>query len=117
MPEIPAEREKILKYAEEKFSKEGFFKISMDEIAREMQISKKTIYKYFFSKEKLVEAIVDDVISYINLEINNIIESDESVVTKFVKILNVYIHRILPYSDRWVKGSADAYAEHKPESG
>jgi AcrR family transcriptional regulator len=103
VPEIPAEREKILKYAQEKFSREGFYKISMDELAREMQVSKKTIYKHFLSKEKLVEAIVDDVISYINIEINNIIDSDESVVTKFVRILNTYIHRILPYSDRWVK--------------
>ena len=44
------ERERILNYSINKFHAEGFYKTSMDEIARDLQISKKTIYKYFQSK-------------------------------------------------------------------
>ncbi|MBK7254925.1 MAG: helix-turn-helix transcriptional regulator, partial [Ignavibacteria bacterium] len=48
------EKEKILNYSRNKFHREGFYKTSMDEISSELHISKKTIYKYFSSKEKLL---------------------------------------------------------------
>lgn len=48
-------KEKIIKRATEMFLKLGFKSVTMDDIASEMCISKKTIYKYFSNKEKLVE--------------------------------------------------------------
>jgi len=50
-----AERLRILEHSMEKFKSVGFIKISMDEIASDLKMSKKTIYKYFHSKEELVE--------------------------------------------------------------
>ena len=44
--QISTEKDRILNFAITKFHAEGFYKTSMDEIARELQISKKTIYKY-----------------------------------------------------------------------
>jgi AcrR family transcriptional regulator len=35
----------------------GFHKTTMDEIAKELRISKKTIYKHFSSKDELVRAV------------------------------------------------------------
>jgi AcrR family transcriptional regulator len=52
------EKEKISNYSQEVFFKSGFYKITMDEIAKGLRISKKTIYKYFPSKDNLLEAIV-----------------------------------------------------------
>ena len=51
-------RETILKKAGEVFLKYGFKSVTMDDIANEMAISKKTIYKYFKNKEDLVNAAV-----------------------------------------------------------
>ncbi len=58
------EKEKIIIFAAQKFMEGGFFKTTMDELAAEMRMSKKTIYKNFPSKEKLVtqvaKRILDD---------------------------------------------------------
>ncbi len=62
-------KEKIITKAKEMFMKLGFKSITMDDIACEMSISKKTIYKYFANKELLIEEIVQ----VIQIEINNII--------------------------------------------
>ena len=48
-------KEKIIKKATDMFLKLGFKSVTMDDIAGEMCISKKTIYKYFSNKEKLIE--------------------------------------------------------------
>lgn len=47
-------KEKITAMASEMFLKLGFKSITMDDIAAEMCISKKTIYKYFNNKEVLI---------------------------------------------------------------
>jgi hypothetical protein len=48
-------KEKIIAKASEMFLKLGFKSITMDDIAGEMCISKKTIYKYFCNKEVLIQ--------------------------------------------------------------
>lgn len=47
-------KEKIIQKATDMFLKLGFKSITMDDIAGEMCISKKTIYKYFINKEVLI---------------------------------------------------------------
>jgi TetR/AcrR family transcriptional regulator, biofilm operon repressor len=48
-------KEKIIHKATELFFKLGFKSVTMDDIANEMCISKKTIYKFFANKEVLIE--------------------------------------------------------------
>ena len=48
-------KDKIIKKATDMFLKLGFKSVTMDDIACEMCISKKTIYKYFSNKERLIE--------------------------------------------------------------
>ncbi|SHG91959.1 TetR/AcrR family transcriptional regulator [Winogradskyella jejuensis] len=50
-------REKIIHKASELFLTLGFKSVTMDDIATEMGISKKTIYVHFSNKTKLVEAV------------------------------------------------------------
>src|SRR5919109_510301 len=47
-------REKILKGAEELFTRYGVRSISMDDIARHLSVSKKTLYQHFADKEDIV---------------------------------------------------------------
>ena len=49
-------KEKILQKAIELFINYGFKSVTMDDIASEMHISKKTIYSHFSNKTQLVEA-------------------------------------------------------------
>jgi TetR/AcrR family transcriptional regulator, cholesterol catabolism regulator len=51
-------KEKILKGAEELFFKYGIKNITMDEIARHLSMSKKTIYQFFKDKDNIVHSLM-----------------------------------------------------------
>lgn len=50
--------EQIIKSAKKLISKYGFKKVSMDEIANDAGVTKKTVYSYFSSKEELLNIII-----------------------------------------------------------
>ena len=45
--------QQIIEAARKLFGKYGFKKVTMDEIAREANVTKKTVYTYFSSKEEM----------------------------------------------------------------
>lgn len=52
-------RDRILEKATELFMRYGIRSVSMDDIAAQLGISKKTIYQSFADKDELVDAIID----------------------------------------------------------
>lgn len=78
-------KEDIIKNATDLFLSLGFKSVTMDDIAQQMAISKKTIYAHFSTKTKLVKATVDYLIKEIeqgiavlsSRKLNPIIESYE----------------------------------------
>lgn len=52
-------RERIRQKADELFMQLGTRNVSMDDIARELGMSKKTIYQYYSDKDELVNAVLD----------------------------------------------------------
>lgn len=52
-------KERIAAKAEELFMQYGIRSVSMDDIANNLGMSKKTVYQYFADKDELVEAVVD----------------------------------------------------------
>jgi AcrR family transcriptional regulator len=58
-----AKKEHILNIAADLFFKHGIKSITMDEIAREAAVSKKTIYSYYKDKKELIEAFTDRAIA------------------------------------------------------
>ena len=73
---------RILAEAEERFLREGFSRVRVDDIARELGISKKTFYKHFGSKEDLLRQIVRRTMSDTHASILKILESDKRFVAK-----------------------------------
>jgi len=71
-------KNRILKKAEEMFLSYGYSKVSMDDLATKLGMSKKTLYAYFRSKEELMNEVV---VSYSNdiLKINDKIFNDGSL--------------------------------------
>ena len=51
-------KEQIIAAARKLFTKYGYKKVSMDEIAREANVSKKTVYAYFKDKEELLKFFI-----------------------------------------------------------
>lgn len=58
-----SKKEAILVRSTQVFLESGFHKLSMDELAEKIGVSKKTIYNNFGSKEKLLEAIIETSVS------------------------------------------------------
>ncbi|MGD9992802.1 MAG: TetR/AcrR family transcriptional regulator [Salinivirgaceae bacterium] len=52
-------RNQVLKVARDIFTKYGFKKTTIDDIARELQKGKSSLYYYFTSKEELYKAVLD----------------------------------------------------------
>lgn len=52
-------KERILLKATDLFMRYGIRSITMDEIATQLGISKKTIYQFFTDKDEIVEAVID----------------------------------------------------------
>lgn len=101
--EINPERERILSFVSDKFFREGFYKTSIDSIASELRISKKTIYKYFLSKEQLVEEMVYVLLNDTSEKIEEIIKSDLSSLHKALKMFEVMGSVTIKLSDNWVR--------------
>lgn len=53
-------KDRILEKAADLFMRYGIRSITMDEIAAQLGISKKTIYQFFTDKDEMVEAVVDE---------------------------------------------------------
>ena len=53
-------KERILRKATDLFMRYGIRSITMDEIAAQLGISKKTIYQFFTDKDAMVEAVVNE---------------------------------------------------------
>jgi len=96
------EKQRIYEFAIEKFLREGFYKTTMDDIADQLRMSKKTIYKYFPSKEELVKAVAFDFIHSRVKQIKEIIDTDSDAVEKFFKLVEYLSSVLIKFSDRWI---------------
>ena len=83
-------KEKIISKASEMFIKLGFKSITMDDIAGEMSISKKTIYKYFCNKEILIEESTALMHTEIHEIINNIVSKEHNAIRENFEIRKMF---------------------------
>jgi AcrR family transcriptional regulator len=77
---------RIISIAGEKFLSAGFSKVTMDEVAEELSVSKKTLYQHFRSKDALVEAVVEWHIMRVVTYVREITHSDAHFMEKLLAI-------------------------------
>lgn len=65
-------KEKILNAAEKHMVQFGYRKVTMDEIAQDLHMSKNTIYKSFVGKEEIAKALVKRLQQRLNTSLDNI---------------------------------------------
>lgn len=82
-------RERIILKTKEKFAVSGYGKTSMDDIAGELAISKKTLYKFFPTKLKLAEMLVEHVLAEINRRCDAILASPLPAIEKLLRIVQM----------------------------
>ena len=84
-------KDKIINKATEMFLKLGFKSVTMDDIACEMCISKKTIYKFFTNKEVLIEEGNNVFHEKINKGINEIMAKSDNAIQENFNIRNMFV--------------------------
>jgi len=87
-------KEKIIKKANDMFLNLGFKSITMDDLASEMGISKKTIYAHFQNKTKLVEATTDHLFCAISDGIDSIIQENYDPIEELYAIKTFVMHHL-----------------------
>lgn len=80
------EQNKIIELSEEKFFREGFYKTTMDEVASDLKMSKKTIYKFFPSKDDLVMAIGKRFMEGMKGRVLPELNSDKNAIEKLAEL-------------------------------
>ncbi len=79
-------KEKIIKKATDLFLTLGFKSVTMDDIANEMGISKKTIYLHFSNKNKLVEEVTFNLFIVICDGIDKVCENSNNPIEELYDI-------------------------------
>ena len=79
-------KEKILQKAADMFLNLGFKSVTMDDIARDLGMSKKTIYAHFSTKLKLVHAATFFVLDNINETINSVCSGNYNPIEEIFTI-------------------------------
>ncbi|WP_298923024.1 TetR/AcrR family transcriptional regulator [uncultured Allomuricauda sp.] len=87
-------REKILHRATELFLNLGFKSVTMDDLANEMGISKKTIYSHFENKTKLVEESTLDLFWFISNGIDEIVALQKNPIEELYEIKRFVMHHL-----------------------
>ncbi len=99
MSPIPDKKERILAAATELFSRWGYNKTSLDEVAAKARIAKATIYYYFPSKERLFiaafSAKAEELFAKLDAEIESA-ESFEDKLSCFLRLPMTYIFAHMP---------------------
>ncbi|MBP6128667.1 TetR/AcrR family transcriptional regulator [Flavobacterium sp.] len=83
-------KDKIVNKAKDMFLKLGFKSITMDDIACDMCISKKTIYKYFSNKELLIEESTQMVYKEVRETIDNIVSKNFNAIEENFEIRRMF---------------------------
>lgn len=88
-------QEQIINVARDLFTTYGYKRVSMDEIAREANVTKKTVYSYFKSKEELLKYFINEEI----LNMKNIVEKTENHNLPYFKNVHNVIYKLLEYKN------------------
>jgi AcrR family transcriptional regulator len=92
------EKQRILDVASAKFMESGITKVTLDEVATELGMSKKTVYKFFPSKDILLHTIVKMLLSRIEREVKSIVNSDDPFEGKLTRVLALIGRQVRHFS-------------------
>lgn len=87
-------RQKITAALKEMASVQGFSKITMEELAARTGISKRTIYRYFRSKEEIIVAVIEDLMQNIEKETKKALETSHNPIEKITGAIGVVLQNI-----------------------
>lgn len=83
-------KEKIIKAYSNMAAKQGFYRVTMDELSAQAGVSKKTVYRYFESKEAIIEAVIDLFLMKVGNEIEEALSGNTSFEETLERVLSIF---------------------------
>ncbi len=83
-------RERIIRAYQELSAHRGFSGVTVDEVAAHARVSKRTIYRYFDSKDDIIAAVVDEFLQAMEQEFDRLIKngnSTQEILSSIIKKL------------------------------
>ena len=87
-------RDLILQSAIAEFKAKGFHGLGMNELSRKANVSKRTLYKYFHSKEELFEAVTQKLFDGIKIGVDYPFDVSQKFSKLFERVVDSYISSI-----------------------
>jgi AcrR family transcriptional regulator len=84
-------RERILRAAEETFSKKGFHLATVEEIAGLADVAKGTVFYNFGSKAALFEQVLTDGMAFVTGAIRKVVETDRPPAAQIAAIIELHV--------------------------
>ena len=104
-------RGRIMLAASALFFGRGFAKVTVDEVAAELGISKKTLYQHFASKDALLRAVVRELLDTTAADVERLINDDAiDFIDKLTGLMGLITARVSQIS----KPFADDLQRHAP---
>ncbi|MDO9256898.1 MAG: TetR/AcrR family transcriptional regulator [Bacteroidales bacterium] len=79
------DRQKIITTAAELYLKYGIKSVTVDDLANELGISKKTIYQHISNKEELIDAVINELTSIIHNGLEKEMDSQDDIFDSLLK--------------------------------
>jgi len=98
-------QEKIAESFEKYYNQFGFKKTSVDDISKDLKISKKTIYKHFRSKEQIFKYLIQK----ISVQFSELIKPKLSTIPTYEKKMEQLVYIIFLDIRNWVKESQNSF--------
>lgn len=80
-------RERLINAAVRVFSRNGFYKASMDDIAAEAEVAKGTLYYYFKNKSELFKTVVVEGINFLTDDLVKVVNNSDDLIENIIKAL------------------------------
>jgi len=92
-------RDKIIEAAAKVFSKQGYFRTSMDEIAQAAGVAKGTLYYHFPSKSQLFKVLITEGLNMMKRQVTSVLNSNLPIDEQLKKVIWKHIQLFLEYSE------------------
>jgi len=87
--EVLDDRHRIIEVASPRFFELGLSKVTLDELAGELGMSKKTMYKIFPSKEFLFRSVVHDMMESLGGKVEKLVAADMPFIEKISGLMEL----------------------------
>jgi Transcriptional regulator len=96
-----AQKDRIVNFSAELFFRYGYMRVTVDEIAAQLHISKTTFYKFYRTKEDLLDDVISSHFAKLSSVVADIMAQASNSLEQLKQVLRVLGEQLFPF-EPWV---------------